>query len=95
MKIVNLILSIFASIIVLFGLISMLTPIPGGALLIAGGTTSLICTSPRARLCLKFARSRANWFNMIFFWLENKIGKKIKVVGNSLAKTHPEKINNK
>ena len=71
------------------GFVSMVTPIPGGTILIAGGLTALICSSPSARYCLMWIRTRANWFNKAMFWLENKVGTKVKVVGGALAKTHP------
>ena len=67
----------------------MLTPIPGGTILIAGGLTALICSSPSARYCLMWLRTRANWFNKTMFWLENKVGTRVKVVGGALARTHP------
>jgi len=83
------IISIFAVIIILFGLVSMLTPIPGGAILIAGGLTMLICSSPTAQFCIMWIRAKVNWINKMVFWLEKSIGPRIKVVGEALGKTHP------
>jgi len=85
----NLIFTILASLMLLLGFISMVTPIPGGVLLISGGLTLLICSSSTARLCLRWIRSRYARFNTFFFWLENKVGKKIKVIGNALSQTQP------
>ena len=68
----------------------MVTPIPGGTFLIAGGLTTLICTSPRARLCLRFFRSRFGFLDKLFVWLENKVGTRVAVVGNALRKTRPD-----
>ncbi len=87
----NLIISIFASILVLIGLASMVTPIPGGIIMISGGLTTLICSSPRAQFCIRFIRTRTAWFNKAFFWLEGKMGKRVKIIGDALAKTRPEK----
>ncbi len=87
---INLVLSIFASIGLLFGIVSMATPIPGGTVIIAASITLLICTSPRAQGCLKFFRARAKWLNSAFYWLENKVGDRISIVGNALKRTHPE-----
>lgn len=85
----NLIISVIAMISILFGMVSMVTPIPGGTILIAGGLTALICSSQSARYCLMWLRARVNWFNKLIFWLENKVGSRIKIIGAALGKTHP------
>jgi len=74
---------------ILLGMVSMVTPIPGGTILIAGGLTALICSSSSARYCLMWIRSRVNWFNKLIFWLEKKVGTRIKIIGTALGKTHP------
>lgn len=86
----NLIISFVSVIVIFFGLISMVTPIPGGTLLIATGLTALICSSPAARYRLMRIRSKVNWFNKLFFWLEQKVGGKVKFVGVALSKTRPQ-----
>ena len=85
----KILITILAIISILFGIVSMVTPIPGGAILISGGLTALICASPSAQYCLMWIRSRVNWVNKLVFWLENKIGSRVKVVGVALGKTHP------
>jgi hypothetical protein len=85
----NLILSIFASLALLLGLVSMVTPFPGATIMIAGGLTTLICTSPRARFCIRYMRTRLNWFNKTIFWLQTKVGTKISNIGNALKQTQP------
>ncbi len=67
----------------------MVTPIPGGTLFIAGGLTALICSSPTARFCLQWTRTRVGWLNKVLFWLEDKVGTRIEVIGNALKQTHP------
>lgn len=84
---INLLLSFFASITLIIGIISMLTPIPGGTLMIAGSLTVLICSSPRAQSGVRRLRERINWFNKAIFWLEGKVGTRIPVMGNALKKT--------
>jgi hypothetical protein len=49
---ISLFISIVAMIILIVGAISMLTPIPGGTLLIALGFSMLICSSPKAQACV-------------------------------------------
>lgn len=83
------VISAIALVCILIGLISMVTPIPGGTALIAGGLTMLICSNPSAQYCLMWLRSRLRWVNGLMFWLETKVGKRITVVGTALAKTHP------
>lgn len=90
----NLAISILSSLTIVFGLVSMLTPIPGGTLMIAGGLTALICTSPTARYCLMWMRSKARWIDSLFYWLETKVGSRVKVIGKALAKTHPPDSSN-
>ena len=85
----NIVISLLALISILVGFVSMVTPIPGGTILIAGGLTALICSSPSARYCLMWIRTRAGWFNKAMFWLESKVGTRVKVVGGALAQTHP------
>jgi hypothetical protein len=91
----NLILSVFASLLLLVGLISMVTPVPGGTFMIAGGLTTLICSSPRARFCIKYMRTRLSWFNKMVGWIESKVGSRIKIIGKALKQTRPEDINPK
>jgi hypothetical protein len=87
---INLLLSITASIVLIVGVVSMLTPIPGGTLMIAGSLTMLICVSPRAQSCMRFMRVRINWFNKMIFWLEEKVGARISIIGEALKKTRPD-----
>ncbi len=89
----NLVLTILASLLLLLGFVSILTPIPGGTFMIAGGLTTLICSSPRARFCIKYMRTKLNWFNKTIFWIETKVGSRIKIIGNALKQTRPEAIN--
>ena len=86
----NLVIAIISTVTLLFGLLSMLTPFPGGTLIVALSLTALICTSPRVRKGLQFLRARINWFNKTFYWLENKIGDRIKVISIALRQTRPE-----
>ena len=85
----NLIVTVFASVILLIGIVSMVTPIPGGVVVIAGSLTALICTSPRAQRCLQFMRTRMNWFDKMVAWVERTVGDRIGFVGVALRKTRP------
>lgn len=68
----------------------MVTPIPGGVIMISGGVTLLICNSPKTRDCIRYIRTRVGWFNKFFFLLENKVGVRIKVIGHALLLTRPQ-----
>ena len=83
------VISVLAVILILVGLISMVTPIPGGAILISGGLTMLICASPSAQYCIMWIRAKVNWINKLVAWLEKTIGPRVKVVGVALGKTQP------
>ena len=87
-------LKLLAYLLLILGLVSMLLPIPGGIFLLAGALTLLICTDPFAQLCLKWMRTRINWFNKTIYWLENKVGVKIKVMGDALKLTRPSQDEN-
>ena len=77
-------------------MVSMLSPIPDGIFLLAGGLTLLICTNPSAQFCVKWIRTKVSWFNKIIYWLENKVGIRIKVMGDALKLTRPsEDVNDK
>ena len=86
----NLILTIIALIALTIGLVSMLTPIPGGTALIAFSLTSLICTSPKARSFIKYLRVKFSLINKLFFTLEEKVGTRIKFIGDALKLTQPD-----
>ncbi len=85
----NLIVTILSSVVLVIGLISMVTPLPGGTLMIAFSLTALICSSPRARVCLRAMRTRVSLLNKAFMWLEGKVGDRIGVVGAALGMTNP------
>lgn len=86
---INLIVTVFASVVLLIGIVSMVSPIPGGVVMIAGSLTALTCTSPRARRCLQFMRTRINVLNKSILWIEEKVGHRIGIVGRALRQTRP------
>lgn len=85
----NMLLKALAYFLLVLGFIVMFLPIPGGIIIVAGALTMLICTDSYARYCLKWMRTKLNWFNKAIFWLENKIGVRIKIMGDALKLTHP------
>ena len=85
----NFLLVFLSWFLLLLGFISLVTPIPGATLLIAAGLTLLIYASPKARLCIQWFRSRLPWFHKFFSWLEDKVGIRISIVGETLKDTRP------
>ena len=85
----NLFLTVVASIGLVVSIVLSITPIPGGAPLMALSLTSLTCTSPRARSCIRYFRERASIIDKIFFMLEDKIGSHIAFIGDALKLTRP------
>ena len=77
--------------IVLFvlGIISLLSPIPGAFILLASSLALAICTSTYIQFCVQWVRSRISWINHFLFWLEEKTGERVKIIGETLPKTHP------
>lgn len=85
----NILISIAAIILFIIGLISMVTPIPGGTLMIAASMAMLICSSSKAQACVRFFRTKNEKVNKTFFWMEDKIGTKINFIGKALMITRP------
>jgi len=86
----NMILSIIATLLLLIGFISMVTPIPGGTLIISLGLTMLICVNSKAQACLLYMRTRYTLVNKLFTFLQKNAGSKITVIGVALEKTQPK-----
>ena len=59
------------------GLISMVTPIPGGTLLITVGGGMVVCSSERAANYIRRCRAKYVRLNKTMTWLENKMGEKM------------------
>ena len=75
------------AILLTLGLISMLTPIPGGVLVIALGAGMIICASPTATNFIRAYRSKNLRFNQLLAWFENKIGERL---SRPLRMTRPD-----
>ena len=68
----------------------MVTPIPGGTFMIAMSISALICSSTKAQTYMRALRTKFTRFNKFIFWLENKVGVRIKFIGIALGNTRPE-----
>lgn len=71
------------------GLISLVSPIPGAFIFLACSLTLSISVSTYAQFCVQWVRSRVSFINKFLFWLEKKTGDRIKMIGDTLPKTHP------
>jgi len=83
MRTVILILGIL---LLLLGLTSMVTPIPGGTIMIATSLGMIICSSKRAELFLRQNRANRAWLNAALSWIENKLGERLSA---PLRRTRP------
>lgn len=79
-------LVVIGGMLLLMGAVSMLTPIPGGTFMLAGGMAILICTSPLFQLCMQALRTRFSFFNRMMSWMEEKTGERL---GGALKLTQP------
>ena len=70
----RIVILVTGSILLLLGLTSMVTPIPGGTLLITVGGGMVICSSNTAARYIQVCRINFNRFNKGMTWLENKMG---------------------
>lgn len=86
---------IAAFILFIVGFISLVSPIPGAFIFFACSLTLTISVSSYAQFCVQWIRSRVPRINRFLFWLEEKTGKRIKMIGEILPKTRPleESIN--
>lgn len=80
---------IAAAFLFVLGLVSLVSPIPGAFIFLACSLTLTISVSTYAQYCVQWVRSRISWINTFLFWLEKKTGDRIKMIGNTLPKTHP------
>ena len=84
----RLIITIFGVFLLLIGLVSMVTPIPGGTLLITVGGSMVICSSEAAANYVQKSRAKYSRFDNGVAWLENKMGERL---GGPLRRTRPKR----
>jgi len=80
------ILIITGSVLLLLGLLSWLTPLPGGTALIAIGLMLLICTSETAARIIMNGRLKITIFNKAMIWIEDHVPAKF---SDALRRTRP------
>jgi len=78
---------ITGSILLVIGLVSMVTPIPGGTLLITVGAGMIICSSKTAAKYIQTCRTKFHRFNRGVHWLEEKMGDRMSA---PLRQTRPK-----
>ena len=86
---IRLFISILSLIVLLSGIVLTVSPIPIGAILIFVSLSVLIYVNPSVQNMIKRLRENYRPFNEKIFWLENKIGNKVKFLSQSLIKTRP------
>jgi len=70
----------------LLGLVSMVTPIPGGVLLITIGGGMVICNSERAENYMRIKRQNFTRLDSAMNWMEKKMGNRL---SGPLRRTRP------
>jgi len=83
----RIIILVTGSILLLVGVISMVTPIPGGTLLIAAGGAMVICSSKRAEKFIRICRSRFGLLNKALLWIETRLGERL---SGPIRRTRPD-----
>ena len=68
---------ITGSILLLLGILSLATPIPGGVLVLAVGAGMVICTSETAARKLREFRTKHARINRLIVWMEAKMGDRL------------------
>ena len=82
----RIVILVTGTILVIMGLVSMVTPIPGGTLLITVGGGMVICSSNTAARYIQTCRTKFNRFDRGIAWLENKMGERL---SGPLRRTRP------
>ncbi len=82
----RLIMMLLAILLLALGIISWVTPIPGGTLMLALGLTLLICSSESAAKFLKNYRRKFPKLNKVMSWIE---GKTPKILSEAIQRTRP------
>ena len=85
--VMRIVILVTGSILLLLGLVSMVTPIPGGTLLITVGVGMVICSSTTAARYIQVCRIKFDRFNRGMSWLENKMGDRLSA---PLRRTRPD-----
>ena len=75
------------TVLLVLGLISMVTPIPGGTLLITVGVGMVICSSDTATRYIRNCRTKYARLDKSMSWLENKMGERLSA---PLKRTRPD-----
>ena len=73
--------------LLLVGVVSLFSPLPGSAFFLASGGGMVICSSKRAERMVRKGRTRYPKFNKALTWIEEKMGTKISA---PLRLTRPE-----
>ena len=84
----RIVILVTGTILLLIGLISMVTPIPGGTLLITVGGGMVICSSNTAAKYIQTCRAKFNRLDRSMAWLENKMGERL---SSPLRRTRPKR----
>ena len=77
-----------AIVLLLLGLLSWATPIPGGTALIAIGLGILICTSEKATRFLQLCRRKFYRLDTMFVWIEDRVPTQL---GDAIRRTRPSR----
>lgn len=86
MKLKNAAVIVAAVFLVPVGCITMISPIPGGSLVLPAALAALCYASPRFRRCIQVARSKMLRVNKLMIWVEARVGQRI---GGALKLTRP------
>ena len=87
---VNILISVVASVVLLLGLVALISPLPIGVFMIGGSVAVLIMVNPSARALLKRLRGTFIWLNHHFIWLERKLERKFPRIAEAFHLTRPK-----
>ena len=82
----RIVMLVTGSLLLFLGVVSMVSPIPGGTLLITVGGGMIICSSTAAANFVQVCRVKYKRVNKVMTWLEDKMGEKMSA---PLRRTRP------
>lgn len=86
---IRLIVSIFAMVLLIIGVVALISPIPIGVIIIAISLSILVCVSDTAKRVLKKVRTRYHKINLRLHKLEARLEKRFSYIVNAFIQTRP------
>ncbi len=86
---IRLVIAFIGTCIICTGVITLFSPIPIGIILIAIGSSMLVCVSPKSRTILKHFRQKYRALDAGVLALETRLNNRFQLLSEALLETRP------